>query len=232
MVASIQRFLLAAYRKDPPVLAQDAPADRLQVVLRRLTARWLKRFDRLAEHLADHFARDVRDRSDAALRSALKTGGMSVQFKATKAERDVMAATVAENVRLIKSIPEQYLTQVEGAVMRSVQTGRDIGQLAKELETHYGVTKRRAAFIARDQNNKATAAITRARQDELGITEAIWLHSGGGKHPRPSHVRNSGQRYKVETGWYDPDAKKWIWPGTLPNCRCVAKSVISYGGSK
>jgi uncharacterized protein with gpF-like domain len=72
--------------------------------------------------------------------------------------------------------------------MRSVQSGRDLVQLTKDMQEQFGVTHRRAAFIARDQNNNATAAMTRARQDELRLNEAIWVHSGAGKHPRPTHV--------------------------------------------
>jgi uncharacterized protein with gpF-like domain len=113
-------------------------------------------------------------------------------------------------------------------VMRSVQTGRDLGRLAKDLQKQFGVTKRRAALIARDQNNKATASMTRVRQVQLGITEAIWVHSGAGKHPRPTHVKagRDSVRYDVSKGWFDPDAKQWIWPGILVNCRCVSKPVI------
>ena len=113
--------------------------------------------------------------------------------------------------------------------MRSVQTGRDLGQLTDDLREQFGVTKRRAAFIARSQNNLATAAMTRARQVELGITEAIWMHSGGGKEPRPTHL-NAGReraRFDVAKGWYDPAVKEHIWPGQLPNCRCVSRSVIA-----
>ena len=39
------------------------------------------------------------------------------------------------------------------------------------------------------------AAMNRARQDELGIEKARWRHSGGGKHPRPTHVANDGKTY-------------------------------------
>ena len=147
----------------------------------------------------------------------------------TPVQRDILQATIQSNVELIKSIPAQYLTQVQGSVMRSVQTGRDLGTLAKELQEHYGVTKRRAAFIARSQNNLATASMTReSRQTELGITEAIWTHSGGGKHPRPSHLAagRSKTKYDVKTGWYDPEVGKNIWPGELPNCRCVSRAVV------
>jgi len=33
-------------------------------------------------------------------------------------------------------------------------------------------------------------------------------------------------RYNIATGWFDPDARKYIWPGTEINCRCVSKAVI------
>jgi uncharacterized protein with gpF-like domain len=61
-----------------------------------------------------------------------------------------------------KAIRLQRITNVEGLVMRSVQTGRDLGQLTTDLQEQFGVTRRRAAFIARHQSNKATASMTRA----------------------------------------------------------------------
>src|SRR3546814_21033086 len=38
---------------------------------------------------------------------------------------------------------------------------------------------------------------------EIGVTEAIWLHSGGGKHPRPKHLafnRSEESRVGKESG--------------------------------
>jgi SPP1 gp7 family putative phage head morphogenesis protein len=144
----------------------------------------------------------------------------------TPAMRDIIQATVHENVSLIKSIPRQYLTQVEGLTMRSVQSGRDLGFLAKGLQKQFGVTKKRAALIARDQNNKATTMLNRARQTELGITEAIWVHSSAGKKPRPTHVKMNGKRYDVSEGMYDSHEGRYVLPGELINCRCTSRSVI------
>ncbi|MBZ9698725.1 MULTISPECIES: hypothetical protein [unclassified Mesorhizobium] len=149
---------------------------------------WTKRFDVASLQLGDYFALSVEKRSSQALRKILRDGGISVEFKMTAAMRDVVDATVHANVSLIKSVPSQCFDQVEGALMRSVQTGRDLAGLVAELERYSGITKRRAAFIAVDQNNKATAAFNTARQLELGIDEAEWHHSGGGKEPRPTHV--------------------------------------------
>jgi SPP1 gp7 family putative phage head morphogenesis protein len=227
MGVSVQHWIEQQYKRLRPEMAQDAtPASELQAAVQQLVRQWMYNFDQAATELAHYFAQDVSQRSDAALLSALRKGGFAVGFTMTPAMRDIIDATVHQNVALIKSIPATYLSQVEGMVMRSVQTGRDIGGLAKELREQLGVTKRRAALIARSQNNLATAAMQRARQKEMKITEAIWMHSHGGKTPRPSHVKNNGKRYKISEGWYDPDEGKFILPGELINCRCVSRSVI------
>lgn len=233
MNESVTYWLRAAFRSNPPemnaALAMDElSSSALRAAMKKLVKRWLNRFEEASLKLADYFAKDVSQRSDRVLRKILKEGGFAVEFKMTKAQRDVLGASVNENVSLIKSIPQQYLTQVEGMVMRSVQRGRDLGPLAEELQKQFGVTRKRAALIARDQNNKVNAALNRARQVELGITEAIWVHTHGGKTPRPSHVKagRDRQRYNIATGWWDPDEKKFILPGELINCRCISRPVI------
>jgi uncharacterized protein with gpF-like domain len=211
-------------------MATDArpPAAFLKAAFARLRKRWEERFDDASLKLARWFAQSAATRSDERLRRILKDGGLSVKFTPTKAMRDVMEGTVQANVALIKSIPEKYLTQVEGMVYRSVQTGRDLHQLSNDLRHELGVTKRRAAFIALDQNNKCTSALTRARQIELKIDEADWMHSHAGKCKRPTHVANDGKPYDPAIGWFDPDPKvrRRIWPGELVGCRCFTRSRI------
>ncbi len=203
------------------------PARRLSETLSWLQRRWAKRMDETAPKLALWFAQTAGSRSQAGLKRILKDGGISVEFKMTPAMRDVMHATTAENVALIKSIGSEYHTQVDGLVMRSVSEGRNLSFLTKELQARYGITARRADTIALDQNNKATSAFVKVRQVELGL-KAKWLHSAGGKEPRPTHVANSGKVYDPAVGWFDPspEVRKRIWPGTLIRCRCVSVSVV------
>lgn len=225
MADSVDYWLRAAYRANEPEMAQDAsPARALTAVVARLRRRWQKRFDEAAPELAQYFATAAVDRSDRTLRAILKRAGFSVKFQMTRAANDAYQAIIAENISLIKSISSEYFTEVEGLVMRSVQRGRDLGGLTTELMDRYAITKRRAATIARDQNNKATAVINRVRQKELGITEAIWMHSAGGKKPRPSHVAFSGKKYDVERGAFIDG--EWIFPGEKINCRCVSRAVL------
>jgi len=222
---SILYWLSAAYKSNTPEMAQDAsPAVELRNTMRKLSRQWMRNFNKGANKLAKHFAKSVFDRTDDSLKAKLKKSGFSVEFKMTSSVNDVFQATVGEQVSLIKSIASKHLSEVEGMVMRSVTQGRDLGTLTKELKERYGLTKKRAALISRDQNNKATATINRARQEELGITEAIWMHSHAGKEPRPSHVAADGKKYKIADGMYLDG--KWTWPGVEINCRCVSRSVI------
>lgn len=192
----------------------------------RLAREWTKRFNDFASTWGRRFTADAVKATDGSFKAALRKAGFTVQFSMTREVNDIAMATVAESVSLIKSIPAEYLKDVEGHVMRSVQTGRALGELTQHLEQTYGVTRRRAAFIAQHQNNMATAAILRARQLEVGIDEAIWMHSLGGRVPRPTHLHNNGMRFSVRDGWLDPAINRRIWPGTLPRCRCVQRAVI------
>jgi SPP1 gp7 family putative phage head morphogenesis protein len=205
------------------------PADRLRTVVKNLSDKWLKRIDATAPKLADYFSKNVAQRSSKQLKDALSTGGFSVKMQMSPVMMDVFDATVGENVGLIKSIPQKYLSDVEGLVMRSVTRGRDLGGLAKELQKRYGLTKKRAALIAIDQNNKATSAMAHARAADLGVRIGIWRHSHAGKVPRPTHVAMDGKRYKITEGMYDKDprVKRKVFPGELINCRCFFQPVIA-----
>lgn len=230
MDRSLTYWLTAAYRANTPEMAQDdSPARGLLSRMRSLGVRWQQKFDEAAESLARYFGTAAIDRADGALAGILSDAGISVRFKMTAAANDVMQATIGEQIGLIRSIASEHLADVNGMLMRSVQRGGDLAGMTTELRARYDITKRRAATIARDQNNKATASITRVRQQELGITQAKWLHSGGGRHPRQEHVefangKRGGPFYDVNKGAFLEG--EWVWPGQAVNCRCVARAVI------
>lgn len=232
---SLVYWLTAAYRAQFPELAADDriktkhnPAGALNAAMADLAQRWQRRFDEAAQDLAAHFAQRIADRADGALEAILQKGGFTVKFTLSDEMRTVVQAAVEENVGLIKSIAQRHLADVQGLVMRSVQQGRNLKDLTDDLQRRYRITRRRAAFIARDQNEKATAAVVRTRQQALGITEAIWTHSGAGKEPRPEHVKWGRQRkrYKIARGMWSQKDQAYVWPGTAINCRCTARSII------
>jgi len=225
---SVMYWLSSAYNQNEPIMAQDAvPAAELQKAVRKLSRRWNKNFKEAAPELAKWFGTSVWKRSDRDLERILKEGGFAVEFKLTKAQRDVLHATINQNVSLIKSIPAQYLQKVEGMVMRSVQVGGDLATLTKQLQKEFRLTKKRAKLIAHDQTNKSNSVFTRVRYEELGITHAIWVHSHAGKHPRPKHLAFDGKKYDVRRGAPVGDKGQFVQPGWEINCRCFSRAIVA-----
>jgi SPP1 gp7 family putative phage head morphogenesis protein len=227
MSASVEHWTRATYRSSPPLIAADAsPVKTMRKQLRELAARWIKRFDDAAPKIAEAYVKSAFKATDSAMRLALKDAGWTVKFKMTPTVRDTYEATLQENIDLIRSIPQEYLQQVRGIVMRSYTVGRDLETMVKDLKLLYPKAANRAVLIARDQSNKANAVVTQARQIELGIVEAIWMHSHAGKTPRPDHVAANGKRYKVAEGCLI--SGEYIRPGEKINCRCTGRSVLPF----
>lgn len=222
VAASYERARVRGFGTD----AKVNPSLLIRRALSKWGRLWTDKLDSLSLDLAERFARKSFNVTQTQLKAAFKDAGFTVEFRPTTRSVQAYHAVVSEQVNLIKSIPSEYLKDVSTSVWQSVMNGGDMAKLSKDLQKNYNVTARRAAIIARDQNNKAKAVIEQTRRQELGITEAIWRHSSGGKVPRPSHVAHDGKRYNIATGWYDPDEGAYIWPGTLINCRCTSKAVI------
>lgn len=229
MHCSIQYWVEAAYKANPPEITMDAlPSQVLAKRLAEVGKRWIKRFDEMAATIAERFIQSGKKATDSSMQQSFKDAGWTVQFKPTKAIRDAMNASVVENVSLIKSIPQQYLKNVEGTVMRGFTNGRDLKQISDELQKHYGVTKRRAAFIASDQANKLNATVTQARRIELGLFKAYWVHSRGGKTPRPDHVKAGADKLEFDVRQGAWISGEYIQPGYLPRCRCVSRTILPF----
>jgi hypothetical protein len=190
--------------------------------------RWESRFNRMSAGIARLFTDRSRRYLDATFRRRLRQAGFTVRFAPSDRMVAAYRAVAAENVGLIRSVPRQFHQQVEKAVRKAVMKGGALGELSKEIRRQYGATYRRAALIARDQNAKAKAVLENARRQELGIKEAIWIHSHAGKVPRPEHVRwgREKKRYELDKGMWSEVDQAWVWPGTPINCRCVSRSVI------
>lgn len=227
---SLLYWLKAQYREAPPELAMDAtPSQDMQKRFKELSKKWQGRWDKASLKIAASYVKGSFKATDSAMQAALKEYGIAVKFNMTPAVRDAFQASLAENVSLIRNVGTQYLAQVEGTIMRAYSAGRDLDAMSKGLVEHLGVTRRRAANIALDQSNKANGVCEHARRLELGITEAIWRHSGGSRHPRKEHVKANGRRYKVADGCPIANEKgivEYILPGEKIFCHCSSRSVI------
>jgi 8-oxo-dGTP pyrophosphatase MutT (NUDIX family) len=213
-------------------MALDAPRKKpstsllMQRALDKWGKKWIIRLDKTSTRIALQFANKSKQATTTMMMKQLADAGFTVKFKPSERMVEAYDAVVAEQVGLIRSIPQKYLGDVQNVIWNGVMAGSDMAAISDNLSEKYGIAHRRAALIARDQNHKAKAAFEKAQRLELGITEAIWQHSHAGKDPRPSHVAMDDERYDIRKGMWDPAVQKRIWPGTEINCRCIDKPVI------
>jgi SPP1 gp7 family putative phage head morphogenesis protein len=194
-------------------------------------ASWSDDFYADAEAMARKYGRYWNGHVRASMLNALVKAGyapsrLTVLRRQPEDLQKIIDGIVKENIDLITSIPAKVNEQINKLVSASVANRRDMGALVKELEKIEGMTARRARTIARDQNNKATEAISMVRTQSLGITEGIWMHRGGAKAPRESHVRMNGTRFKLDEGCFDEEEGRNIWPGEMINCHCTYYPVL------
>lgn len=210
-------------------LAQDADPEKvLQGALNKMAKNWTKTFDKSAKSIAKGFAEKSMKHGDQAFAGALKKSGFSVRFQMTDAIAEALDSRVLENVALIRSVPAKYLLDVHKRVSRSIVGGRSMEQLTEDLQELYDMTQSRAALIARDQNNKATALVHRVRQKQVGVKRARWIHTAASVHPREEHERwfEEGETYSIDEGMYSEEDGEFVWPGTPVNCGCTSMSVV------
>lgn len=132
---------------------------------------------------------------------------------------ELMAIWEAENIRLIRSIPTEYVNQLQGRIVAAVQEGKSVAQLRAVIEETFDLPRNRAHLIARDQIEKLNGQLTRYRQESIGVTEYRW-RGVLDQRERDEHREREGQVFE----WKEPPDDGH--PGHPINCRCWAEAVL------
>lgn len=231
----IERLFAEPHAEEYFDQAQDASiSSQARILTNALMRKFNKQFADLAPGIAEAQINAVDDASSTSVHQSLKelSGGLSLPTSGITADMSqVLNASIIENVSLIKSISMEYLSGVQGAVMRSITTGRGLADLKPYLQKHKGITERRANMIAYDQTRKAYNNLNRGRMEKLGLTKFEWLHTGGSAHPRELHKRLSGKIFSFDDPpVIDENTLERGIPGQAINCRCRMRPVIDFSG--
>lgn len=142
---------------------------------------------------------------------------------------DEVAAFTRENVSFIKSITNEYLSDVEQIVFRNVKAGNAPGVISGELRDAFNLTQNRARLIARDQTGKFHARLGRLRYEGAGLSRYTWRTLSDGR-VRDSHENLEGTEQEfanppvtVTTG---KRAGQRNNPGEDIQCRCWAEPIF------
>jgi uncharacterized protein with gpF-like domain len=193
--------------------------------------KWAEALKRITGNVREQFAAVEPALENAAAVAANTVSGFNKQqvtnqlrgvlgvdiFLAEPELADTLASSINENVALIKSIPEQYFSDVEGIVLRGFRSGQRSSVLGDEIADRFG------AFIARDQVESLNGDLTRNRQIGLGIPGYIW-RTALDERVRDDHLALENTRHS----WDNPpvvDSRtgRTAHPGGDFNCRCVAE---------
>ena len=217
----------------------DAPSVGSQA--RILTAAFKKQFDKLfgdlAKTLAANMVASLNDSSKQSIKTSLNAAHTPLQMQGKKltlntamldpATVSILKSSVAYATNFIQSIPENYLTKVTDAVLRSVQGGNGLQDLVPFLDKQGSTVKNWAHNTAMDQTRKVYNSLNRSRMMSVGVKRGKWVHSAGSQYPRERHQDFDGQSFKLSEGApVGDDGGNLVQPGEEPNCRCTFTPIL------
>jgi len=144
--------------------------------------------------------------------------------------QDTIQRWIAENVRQIKSLPTTTLGTMQQIVLDGFRNGQTIRDITKSIQDEYGVSKRKAKMLARDQVSTLNAQITKLQHQDAGCNKYRWSTSNDSR-VRPCHRALNGQTFSWDDPpemWYDTKNRGRVYtgrrchPGEDFCCRCIA----------
>lgn len=225
-IMPLVRSLAPQYQRDGvPTNTIDTWVDVLTGALRLIKDKWSSQaFRDISTRLANQFVRSANQVNEKKFDIGIDV------FTGSTDLNNYLDASVFDNTRLIQSIPDQYLTQVESIVMTNVRAGGRPAAIAKQLTKQLGVTEGRARMIARDQTAKINGDLTMKRQQNVGFEYFQWIDSDDARvRDRHEDIADKVTAYgKGVYRWDNPpisDRGTPIIPGQDFQCRCIARPV-------
>lgn len=143
-------------------------------------------------------------------------------FLTSPAVNAFMAQKVAENVSLVRTLPERFKDGLKKKLEDELREAPfDQERLTKFLREEYKVGGYNVRRLCRDQVSKLANQLSEIRHNQLGITSYVW-RSAQDERTRPTHAANDGKTFE----WANPPAETGP-PGADVMCRCYAEGVVT-----
>jgi len=226
----VRENLMQELKALQPQYTQDGYADDLKTIFDRMRTFIMNSIPvALASRMVKGVELQNRKRYASKLGSSF---GIDVEgILVSEGLQQFTEAQIAKNATLIKSIPEEFIKNIETIVYNGVTSGLRHSEIAKQISgvkdisSAFGKLDNRVKIIARNEVASINSQINRKRTQELGVDIYEWLTADdervrgnpGGRYP------NAKPRHDVMRGkicrWDDPtvyadslkDAKAGKW---------------------
>lgn len=194
----------------------------LVLELEELISFWEKE----AEVFADNVGRKQVDDVNKFVNNQYTKNGLSVSLD--EFTREMIEAQVAQQVELIKSIPQNIKKDLQGFMLENLNS-LNAKAVSKYLEKVAGINKRKAKLIARDQTQKILVGAIRSKALSLGAEYYSWetarderVSTGYGGHKQ---LQSRIYRYDSPSAVIDSYGTIGH-TGQRVNCRCIPITIF------
>lgn len=186
-----------------------------------------------AEFAASIRFSDLFDQSlwhmDDQMEKSLK--GISVFPKLTDSQRGRVSEEWQENMQLfIKNFTEKEITDLRKTVLDSTMKGDRYESLIGGIMQSYGVSQRKAKFLARQETKLLLSTQRDIRYVDAGLEYYRWrCVKGTTAHPvRPMHKALDGKIFRFDDPPVTAENGAKNNPGFDYNCRCFPSPLVNY----
>ncbi len=176
-----------------------------------------------------HFFDRTLFRIDKTFESQMK--GITVVPTLNPEERRKISEGYTTDIqRYIEDFSQKEILRLRKQVLESTLAGNRYEGLVDAIQSSYGVSERKAKFLARQETALMMAQFKSARYQEAGVKKYRWqCVVGSPKHPvRPFHKRLDGKVFDWDhPPITDADGHRNN-PGQDYNCRCLARPLVSF----
>ena len=192
---------------------------------------WMKQLAKIGTQARDYISKEWM----RAVRSTLGID-LSQDYYNGDFYSDEVNKWLSDSLSRVQSIPTNLLDNLQDILHDGFVNGKAIPTLAEEISEEFGLTKRRAELLARDQIGTLNAKLTQRQHEDAGVERYIWEDSND-ERVRPCHRELHGKMFDYKNPpemWYVTKSRGVVMtgrhcnPGEDYNCRCVATPVFDW----
>jgi SPP1 gp7 family putative phage head morphogenesis protein len=160
--------------------------------------------------------------------------GLTVAPELTPEQAKRIADEWQNNMKLwIKDFTEKEIRKLREEMKETVFAGNRYESAINHIKSSYGVSRRKAKFLARQETSLLMTKFKQTRYEDAGVREYRWgCVTGSPLHPvRPWHKALEGKVFRwdnppVTTAPGEPARRNN--PGQDYNCRCFARPIVKF----